>query len=129
MEVLRGAVIDGRAENVRYRQNQLHQLHASLRDNTERICDAISQDQRTAKEHAEIEFFLAMDSVTKAYEALDFESSLQAEYLVKEGKDNLLRRVGVGLVAIRPGNHNRFYSTVTPLAMAIAAGNCVLLEV
>ena len=129
MELIRGSIIDGRVENVRYRQNQLHQLHASLRTNVDKVCEAISKDAHFSKAAPEREFYLAMDSINKAYETLDFHHSLEEEYLVKEEKDNLWRRTGLGLIAIRPGTHSRLYSIVTPLAMAIAAGNCVYLEV
>ena len=81
------------------------------------------------KRVAESEFFLAMDSIDKAYQTLDFDNALKLEYSVQEGKDNLSRRVGVGLIAIRPGTNSRLYSIITPLAMAVAAGNCVYLEV
>lgn len=129
MEAIRGSVIDGRVENVRYRQNQLQQLHAALRINADRVCDAISKHAYSSKTASEREFYLAMDSVNKAYGTLDFDHALKEEYLVKEGKDNLSRKVGLGLIAIRPGTHSRLYSIVTPLSMAIAAGNCVFLEV
>lgn len=129
MELIRGSIIDGRVENVRYRQNQLHLLHTALRTNADRLCEAISKDTPVSKTAAEQEFYLAMDSINKAYETLDFDHALKQEYLVKEGKDNLSRRAGLGLIAIRPGTHSRLYSSVAPLAMAIAAGNCVYLEV
>ncbi|TVY12938.1 Aldehyde dehydrogenase family 3 member B1, partial [Lachnellula arida] len=128
IDTLRSAAIDGRTENVRHRQNELLKLHSGLSGMSSSICDAISKDSGVSASDAEKEFVLAMDAVQKIYETLDFERSLEDEYLVKEGKDNLSRMVGVGIVAIRPINHTRLYSIVCPLAAAIAAGNCVLLE-
>ncbi|TVY32179.1 Aldehyde dehydrogenase family 3 member B1 [Lachnellula subtilissima] len=128
INTLRSAVIDGRTENVRHRQNELLKLHSGLRGKSSSICDAISKDSGVSASDAQKEFVLAMDAVQKMYETLHFEKSLEDEYLVKEGKDHLSRKVGVGIVAIRPTKHTRLYSIASPLAAAIAAGNCVLLE-
>lgn len=125
---LRGAVTECRFENVRYRQDQFHALHAALRENSDAICQAISKDSRCTAADAETEFFLAMDAVQKSYESLKFEEALEQEYLVTKGKNNTGRRAGVGLIAIQPQLHSRFYSVVAPVAAALAAGNCILLE-
>jgi len=128
-EVLRGSVTEGRAENVRYRQNELYSLHLVLRENAEPICEAITKDYAGPTVKAETEFFLAMDAVRISYERLDFDKSMAEEYFVKFGKDNRERRASLGLVAIRPLKHNRFYSVITPLVAALQAGNCVIVEV
>lgn len=129
MDNLLGAVIDGRTDNIRYRQNELHRLHTSLGDKASLICAAITADISSTAVEAETEFFLAMDSIRKSYYTLDFDRSIKDEYLVTTGEDNPERSKGVGLVTIRPTSHSKFYSVVAPLAAAIAAGNCVLLEV
>jgi acyl-CoA reductase-like NAD-dependent aldehyde dehydrogenase len=129
IDILRSAVIDGRTENVRHRQNEFQKLHSVLRGNSSSICDAIAKDSGGSTANAEKEFVLAMDAIQNIYETLDFDQSLKEEYLVKEGKDHLSRRVGVGIVAIRPTRHSRLYSILSPLAAAFAAGNCVLVEV
>lgn len=71
---------------------------------------------------------MALDAVRHFYDTLDFDKELQQEYNVANGKDNKDRRVGAGLVIIRPTTHTRYYSIVNPLAAAISAGNCVILE-
>ena len=129
ISTLRSAAIDGRTENVRHRQTEFQKLHSALRGNSIAICNAISKDSGVSASDAEKEFVLAMDAIQSIYETLDFYQSLKDKYLVKEGKDHLSRRVGVGIVAIRPTSHTLFYSILSPLAAAIAAGNCVLLEV
>lgn len=126
---LRSSVAEGRAENVRYRQNELYSLHSALRENAELLCEAIAKDYAGSPTKAETEFFLTMDAARGAYERLDFDKSLKEEYSVKFGKDNSERRAALGLVAIRPSTHSRFYSTVTPLVAALEAGNCVIIEV
>jgi acyl-CoA reductase-like NAD-dependent aldehyde dehydrogenase len=127
---LRAAVADGRTENIRYRQNQLQSFHATLRSHADKICDAIAQDSFTGtRSEAEIEYHHAMSAITQFYSSLDFEKSLKDEYLLANGLDNISRRVGRGLVVLRPTTHTRFYSIVCPIAAAIAAGNCICLEV
>ncbi|PMD19586.1 hypothetical protein NA56DRAFT_680077 [Hyaloscypha hepaticicola] len=114
-KTLRSSVAEGRAEN-------------HLRENAELLCEAIAKDYAGSPIKAETEFFLTMDAARGAYERLDFDKSLKEEYSVKFGKDNSERRAALGLVAIRPSTHSRFYSTVTPLVAALEAGNCVIIE-
>ena len=59
----------------------------------------------------------------------NFEKSIEEEYIISHNKGNLQRRVPYGLVFIRPQMHTRFFSIISAVAAAIAAGNCVLLEV
>ena len=129
IERLQDAVIDGRAENIRYRQNQLQSLHASLREEAGTICAALAKDAQSSNAEVEAEYYLAMDAVRHFYDSLNFTEEHEKEYAVTHGKDNATRRVGAGLVVIRPTSHTRFYSIVTPLAAAISAGNCVIVEV
>ncbi|KAH6649135.1 Aldehyde/histidinol dehydrogenase [Truncatella angustata] len=129
IERLQLAVIDGRTENIRYRQNQIHSLHAALRNEAGLVCSALARDSQASPAEVETEYYLAMDTIRHWYETIDFAEEHKKEYLpVTEGKDNTTRRLGVGLVIIRPTSHTRFYSVVAPLAAAIAAGNCVILE-
>ena len=129
LELLEAAVIDGRTENVRYRQDQLQSLHGKLREEAAVICAALSAGSQASAAEAETEYYLGMDAVRHFYETLDFEKELESEYLAANGKDNPSRRVGAGIVVIRPTTHTRFYSIVCPLAAAISAGNAVILEV
>lgn len=127
--VLRASVTEGRVENVRYRQDQLYALHGILLENAEDISLAIRKDSFCTSDDAETEFYLAMDTLRKLYEALDFDQALKDEYLVANGKSNVDRRVALGLITIRAARHSRFYSVIVAIAAAVAAGNCVLLEV
>jgi acyl-CoA reductase-like NAD-dependent aldehyde dehydrogenase len=126
---LRAAVTDDRAENSRYKQKELYNLHVGLRARAGPICDAIAQDTQSSPADVETEFFLAMNAVRHFYESIDFTKELKEEYMVTTGVDNVSRKVGVGLVVIRPATYTRFYSVISPVAAAIAAGNCILLEV
>lgn len=127
--ILRASVEEGRSENVRYRQDQLQSLHAALRDSATAITAAIAVDSGCSPQDADAEFYLGTDALKKSYESLKFEQSLKDEYSVAHGKNNINRRVALGLVAIRPSRHSRLHSVLTPLVAAVAAGNCVLLEV
>jgi acyl-CoA reductase-like NAD-dependent aldehyde dehydrogenase len=129
VERLEEAAVDGRTEGIRYRQDQLQSLHAALRDAASDVCAALAKDSLASAAEVETEFYLAMDAVRHFYESLDFDKELEDEYSVARGKNHGGRRVGAGIVVIRPTTHTRFFSIVTPLAAAIAAGNCIILEV
>lgn len=123
------AAIDRRAVNIRYRQQQLHQLHGFLRTHVDTLCDLIRQDSGYSHEESEVEFSYAIQSVRTLYDQLDFDAALEQEYSISSNKDNVAARVPIGIVLIRPGTHSRLFSIVSPLAAALAAGNCVVLEV
>ncbi|KAL1858225.1 hypothetical protein Daus18300_009971 [Diaporthe australafricana] len=125
---LQASIVDGRTENGRYRQDQLQRLHRTLREEASQIVAALVADSKSSSSEVDAEYYLAMEAVRHFYDSLDFERDLKEEYTVVHGEDNLTRRVGAGLVVIRPTTHTRFYSIVTPLAAAIAAGNCIILE-
>lgn len=126
---LQESVVDGRTENGRYRQDQLQRLHRTLREEASQIIAALVADSKSSSSEVDAEYYLGMEAVRHFYDSLDFEKDLKDEYSVVRGEDNLKRRVGAGLVVIRPTSHTRFYSILAPLAAAIAAGNCVILEV
>ena len=126
---LQESVVDGRTENGRYRQDQLQRLHRTLREEASQIIAALVADSRSPSAEVDAEFYLGMEAIRHFSDSLDFEKDLKEEYNVVRGQDNPARRVGAGLVVIRPTTHTRFYSIVTPLAAAIAAGNCIILEV
>lgn len=129
IERLQMAAVDGRAENGRFRQDQLQSLHGTLRQEAGRICAALQADSDLSAAEVETEFYLALEAVRHFYETLDFDKNLEDEYRVAHGRNNVKRRIGVGVVVIKPTSHTRLYSIVTPLAAAIAAGNCILVEV
>lgn len=129
LDQVRAAAIDGRALNVRYRQNQLQTLHHHCRTNHAEIRDAIAREQQLSPEEADLEFLYALNSISQLYERLDFDKALDEEYSVARGADNSAHRSPYGVVVIRPQAHSRFYSSVVPFATAITAGCCAVLEV
>lgn len=126
---LRSAKIDGRTENVRYRQTQLQYLHRELAANQDDIRGALRKDSGFSDAETDVEFANAMNVLRELYDALDFDKSLKDEYSVTRHSDYVQRRVGVGLVYIEPGTAFPFFSTIAPLCAAIAAGNCILLHI
>lgn len=126
---VRSAVIDGRAQTPRYIQKQLTQLYDALQKAQPAIQNAIRRDTDYSSVEADSEIFLALKAVRQQYEAFNLEEFLDQEYSLAHAKDNLSRRVPVGCVYIIPSQHSRFYSIVQPACAAIAAGNCVMVEV
>lgn len=123
------ASIDQRAHNVRYRQTQLHLLHRFLRQNASTICDLIAKDSEYSTEETELEFFATMKSIAILYQQLDFDAALDDEYAVARNQSTLQNRTPHGIVLIRPSSFNLFFSLFSALAAALAAGNCVVIEV
>ncbi|KAI9825939.1 MAG: hypothetical protein M1819_000458 [Sarea resinae] len=125
---LRAAAIDGRCENTRFRQNQLRKLHDALLEKVDALRDAIIDDSGTTPSEADAECYLTISSVKEHYESLDFEKSIHDEYNIAKGRDYLNRKVGYGIVYIVPATHTLSYSLVSPVCAAMAAGNCVCVE-
>ncbi|PYI09812.1 aldehyde dehydrogenase PutA [Aspergillus sclerotiicarbonarius CBS 121057] len=122
------AEIDGRCQNIRYRQNQFHRLQSVLVQNIDQIKDAIAADSGHSEEEVRAEICLAIKEIRTHYASLDLKKDLEVEYRVAHGKDNLDGKRGVGIVYIVPGSHTLFFSAVAALSATIAAGNCVILE-
>ncbi|OLN95418.1 Aldehyde dehydrogenase family 3 member B1 [Colletotrichum chlorophyti] len=127
-EKLFSTIVDGRAEGIRFRQDNLISLHNELCKESAALTAAQKKDTNASKMEIEAEYFLALEAVRYFYESLDFDKELEAEYLVTRGKDNTSRRAGAGLVIIRPTGYTRLFSILGPLAAALAAGSVVALE-
>lgn len=125
---LKAAVIDGRAEAPRFKQRQLLDLHTALQSAHLDIIDAICTDTRHTRVEAEVEYQLSTHAVKEHYSSLDIADLLEAEYSLAHSKDHTTRRVPYGCAYIVPDNHSLLYSTISPIAAAVAAGNCVAIE-
>jgi len=126
---LRAAATDGRLSNVFIRREQLKRLHNSLVTSADAIREAIVQDSGNTQAEAAVEYSLALASIKKQVAALDPEKELEDEYRIANGKDALDRRETIGIVYIEPTSHTLFFSIIVPLSVAIAAGNCVVVQV
>jgi len=126
---IRSAIIDGRAQAPRYVQRQLLQLHNALRENQAELRQALLQDSGCSGADIDSELYLTSRAIRQEYEALGISDFLEEEYSLARRKDNLSRRIAIGAVYIIPCQHSQLYSTLQPAAAAIAAGNCVMVEV
>ena len=124
-----GAAIDGRTTSVRFQQSQLTSLHKRLQEMRDEMCKAIISDRGLTIAEAELEYTATVHAIKQYYEAIDFDESVKDEYRLAKGQDNADRRVGAGVVLIRPIEHTRLYSIVATVAAAIAAGNTFAIEV
>lgn len=126
---IQAANIAGQARPPRFIQSQLRKLHDALVTSSKDICQAIANDSGHTAAETQVEFFLAIKSVKDHYNEFDFQTELDVEYAVANGKNSPERASPVGIVYIVPSQYTLLYSVVSPLAAAIAAGNCVILEV
>lgn len=127
---LQAAAIDGRTRTVFYRQTQLEKLHKSLVSNASEIVDAIVADAGLSRTEAQIEYSLALTAVRERFAELEPKKELENEYAIARGEDAGSLRLGYGTVYIKASaDHTPFYSAIAPLSAAIAAGNCVVLQV
>lgn len=97
--------------------------------NAQQIQHAILADTSLEIHEAQLEIYLAVSIVEDLYDAFSFEKALSEEYRIARGEDWHNRKDGVGIVYLRPHGHTLLYSIVSSMANAIAAGNCVVVEV
>lgn len=123
------SVLERRAQSTLHKQAQIRQLFSALNSSASAIKLAIQLDSGIQPREAELEFVLALTELRELYGALDIANELDNQRRISDDKDNLERVNPHGIVYVVPGTLSLFYSSVSPLAAAIAAGNCVVLEV
>jgi len=121
--------IDGRAANIRYRQNQFQRLQNSILKNLNRIKQAIADDSGQTQEEVQAEVALALKEIHTHYASLDVARSVEVEYRISNGIDNIDNKIGAGIVYVIPSQHSLFYSVIAALSAALAAGNSTIIEV
>lgn len=131
LTALRAAATDGRVENIQYRKDQLRKLHTSLASVAEQLVDALvnDTDYATQRQDAEQEVALALTCLKSHYNSLNFDQSIVDEYSVSQGHDFEHNRIPFGIIHIKVGQFTPLFSTVAPFCAALAAGNCVVIEV
>ena len=123
------AQVEGTAASTRHQQSQLQRLHKALADAKVDLISAIKDDHDHSDFEAAFEYCSALSSTRNHYESKDIAMEVEKSRSLELGKDNLHRAVGVGIVYIIPTSHTPLHSIVSPLSAAIAAGNCVIVEV
>ncbi|MCJ1472615.1 hypothetical protein MMC13_001264 [Lambiella insularis] len=122
------ASLEGRPQSIRYRHSQLRQLQTQLINSKETIISAIKADFDHTDLEADFECALLLSELRQHYEALDPPKELAKRRQIADGKDSIGKTKSVGIVYIVPSKHTLLYSALSPLCAAIAAGNCVIVE-
>ena len=126
---INAACIDGRAQTPRYIQQQLMRLHDVLVENASEIRDAIRKDSHHTTTEIDVEYYLALQCVKDQYSQINVERCIEEEYHLAKSINSPNRMVATGVVYIEPADYTRLYSIIAPASAAIAAGNCVVVEV
>lgn len=130
LSAVKAAAIDGRGLNVFYRKTQLEKLQGALVKESSTIEDAIVADTGCLPSEARLEFSLALRALRDRYTELDPARELELEYRIAKGANAPDTREPYGIAILHVSQqHTPFYSTVAPLCAALAAGNCVILQV
>lgn len=119
------ANLEGRAQSLRLRQSLFHSLHHALTTSERAIKSAIVAESGDSDTDIALEYSLALSELRTHYDSLD----LKAEVKLAHSLEDPTGTTGVGIIYIVPAQQNLFYSVVSPLCAALAAGNCVVLEV
>lgn len=123
------AGIEGIASSVRHRQAQLQRLHISLLKAKTSVVDALRQDHGYTEWEAGFEYSLALSELRSHYESIELASEKAAAESIAE-ETEITHVSAVGIVYIIPQTaRNCFYAVISPLCAAVAAGNCVVVEV
>lgn len=126
---VRSSAVDGRVHNPYYKLDQLKSLHRVLADNSRQIQESIKSDTGYRTADVKVEYWLALRCIAKSYASIDPKKILQDEYAIASGQDVPDAREPYGIVVIEPSQHAFFVSLVSVLAPALAAGNCVVVQV
>lgn len=126
---LQAAAIDGRAQNVYFRQTQLERLCKGLLAEEAALRQAMISDSQYMQSEAIAVLHAAVQTVKDHYASLQPAEALEREYRLAHGKDAADDERPFGLVYVEPEAHTLLYSVSAPLSAAIAAGNCVAILV
>ncbi|KAJ9653753.1 hypothetical protein H2198_007100 [Neophaeococcomyces mojaviensis] len=128
IKAIRSSVIDGIAVTPRYRERQLANLHKALLDSRSQLNKLLVDETLLSEDEATAQFLLTAKAIQTFHISVNPKQCLDEEYRIAQGKDHTTRRVPHGCAYIIPSQHDPLYSTVVPVAAAIAAGNCIVVE-
>lgn len=117
--------LERRAESVRLIQRQFHALYNALRAAGTSIKYAISADTGYSDVEVRLQYTLAIAELRKHYNGLHLEKDNASRSLL----DNASATTSLGIVYVVPSRRDLFYSVIALLTAALAAGNCVIVEV
>ncbi len=123
------AAIEGQAQSLRYIEQQLSRLHTAFTKASSDIQAAVKTDTKQSRSEIELQYAHLLEDIAWFLTESNFETALKAEYSLARLENAPSNRVAAGAVYIVPSKYNLLYSCVTAVAAAVAAGNCVILEV
>ncbi|KAK4235269.1 hypothetical protein C8A03DRAFT_46567 [Achaetomium macrosporum] len=123
---LQHTVADGCLGNVLFRRDQLRQLQECLRHNKDAAIGGIDSESENTPGEAFAEVHMALSAIELYHDNLKPTTQLAAEYRIAKGRDAPDAREAIGIFLVVPQKHVFAYSTLVPLAAAIAAENCVV---
>lgn len=129
VRIVLSTLSDGRAQDVRFRQNQFHSLHRWIISHVSELEAAIRSDSGFSNVQARFVISSTLQNLRRNYDTLDLKKALQSEYSVKLGHNSENGSVPEDLVYIIPERYTLFNSVFVALFACIAAGSCCLIEV
>jgi acyl-CoA reductase-like NAD-dependent aldehyde dehydrogenase len=129
LDLVLTTALEGRMKDLRTRQRILQELHVKLTENVEELVSATAEDDRISREEAQVVVSAGLFELRAHYNRLNLKDELDAEYSIARKKSCLDKRVPFGIVYVIPEVYTAFFSIITALSAAIAAGNCVVIEV
>ena len=121
--------LDRRMRDLRYRQRQLSSLHRWLTTHADESKEGVQRDARCTPEEARLVVAKTLLELRHHYDSLDLKQELEAEYSIKRHYSCPERRVAPGIVYIIPERFTLFFSVLSAVCAAVAAGNCCVIEV
>jgi acyl-CoA reductase-like NAD-dependent aldehyde dehydrogenase len=121
--------LEGRAQPIHYRKTQLHRLQIELLNSADEIKASIKADEGHTSHEADFEYILVLSELRQHYDTLNPKNELATMRQIELGNSNLSRSKSTSIAYVEPSAHTRLYSVLSPVCAAIAAGNCVIVEV
>jgi acyl-CoA reductase-like NAD-dependent aldehyde dehydrogenase len=130
-ELLRveAGAIEGRARNLRSRQQQLQSLFDHLTARSDELAQAIKTETPCLLHEAQVAVAAMLLELRKHYDRLDLKAELTTEYKSKKGHSCPERRIATRIVYIIPDSAFLAFSVFTALCAVIEAGSCCVVEV
>jgi len=104
-------------------------LQTELVKSKDEIKATIKADVGHTSHEADFEYTLVLSELRQHFQGLNSQDELAATRLIELGHDRFGRSKSISIVYIVPGTHTLLYSVLSPVCAAIAAGNCVIVEV
>lgn len=121
--------LDGQAQSFRYKQAALRRLHEALIEAATKLKTSIQADWFISSLEADLELSKTLLELRSLYESLDLQKDIKSIHQIEKGHQNLERTRPLDIVYIKPSKWSLLYSVISPLAAAVAAGCCVVVEV